>query len=326
MKVLYIGGTGEISSACVAESLALGHDVSVFNRGRREAPPAGVAQISGDLGDQDSYRRLAARDFDVVCQFLAFDTEAVARDVALFSGRCAQYVFISTASAYEKPHRGGLVTEDTPLGNPFWAYSRKKADCEAYLAAAQAEGKLPVTIVRPSHTYRTRFPSTVIDGDHLAWRLLRDKPVPVHDDGESLWTLTHSIDFARAFTRLLGAQAACGKTLHITNDEALPWKAILTAVATNLGKPARIFPVPTARLIEHRPDWEGPLLGDKANDMCFDNGRLREVIGPWACELGLSQGLELVSAHVAARLDAGYAPDPETDALIDQLAVLTARR
>ncbi|MEM8767744.1 MAG: NAD-dependent epimerase/dehydratase family protein [Pseudomonadota bacterium] len=326
MKVLYLGGTGEISQACVDESLARGHAVTLFNRGRREAPPEGVELISGDLRDQAKYAELAERGFDVVCQFLAFDTDAVARDVALFSGQCAQYVFISTASAYQKPHAGGLVTEDTPLGNPFWAYSRKKADCEAFLTAAHAEGKLPVTIVRPSHTYRTRFPSTVIDGDHLAWRLLRDKPVPVHDDGESLWTLTHSIDFARAFVRLLGDPAAWGQTLHITSDEALSWNAILAAVAAHLGKRAEIFPVPLAALLEHRPEWEGPLRGDKANSMRFDNRRLREVIGPWEAELSLAEGLALVGAHVEARLDAGYVPDAETDALIDRLAALRDRR
>jgi nucleoside-diphosphate-sugar epimerase len=300
--------------------VALGHEVTVFNRGlRNEVVPAGVEHVSGDLRDDQIYSQLPAGNFDVVCQFLAYDTDTVQRDVDLFSGRCTQYVFISTASAYQKPHPGGLVTEDVPLVNPFWAYSRSKAACEALLTADIGDDRLPVTIVRPSHTYRTRYPSTVVDGDHLAWRILQGKPVIVHDQGESLWTLTYSEDFARAFTLLLGNPEAVGGTYHITSDEAPSWNAIIEAVGETLGKQPEICGVPSATLIEQKPEWEGPLLGDKSNSMRFDNSSVRTVIGSWECEITLQDGLQRVCPYVERRLDAGYLPDAELDALIDRM-------
>ena len=210
MRVLYIGGTGEISRACVDRSVAFGHDVTVFNRGRQADDLPGVTRVVGDVRDEDALQALAAQNYDVVCQFLAFDTDAVQRDIRHFGGRCGQYLFIGTASSYRKPH-GGVVTEATPLGNRYWLYSRKKADCEAVLRQAHAAGALPVTIVRPSHTYRTRLPSTVVDGLHLAWRLQRHQPVVVHDEGASRWTLTHADDFANAFVRLFGVAASLGE-------------------------------------------------------------------------------------------------------------------
>ena len=201
MRVLYIGGTGEISLACVEAAKRAGHEVTVYNRGRRfDADLLGVDQIIGDFTDHATYATLASGGFDVVCQFLAFSPDSVERDIDTFAGRCGQYVFISTASAYRKPIPTPLIVEDTPLGNPFWAYSRSKAECEARLLEAHRSGRLPVTIVRPSHTYRERLPSTVVHGDHLAWRLLNGKPVIVHGDGESVWTLTHADDFARVFS------------------------------------------------------------------------------------------------------------------------------
>ncbi len=318
MKVLYIGGTGEISQACVAQSIEIGHQVTLFNRGQRnETIPDTVDRVVGDLRDFDVYAGLAKRDFDVVCQFLAFDTATVQRDIDLFSGHCQQYVFISTASAYQKPPNGHVVTEATPLENPFWAYSRHKAACESLLA--ESLDRLPATIVRPSHTYRTRFPSPVIDGDHLAWRILNDKPVLVHDDGESLWTVTHSEDFARAFTKLLGRVEAVGSAYHITNDVAQSWNDIVDAVGETLERRPVIQQVPTDTLVGYKPEWEGPLLGDKSNSMQFDNSRIRSVIGPWECKISLQDGLDLVSAHVDARLSAGYMPDRTLDELVDRI-------
>ena len=320
MKVLYIGGTGEISRSCVARSVELGHDVTAFNRGRRsETVPDEVEHVVGDLNSDDVYGDLARRGFDVVCQFLVYGTETAERDVKLFAGHCEQYVFISTASAYQKPNRQPVVTEDTPLENPYWAYSRSKAACEVLLRSAFESGRLPVTIVRPSHTYRTRFPSTVIDGDHLAWRLLNDKPVVVHGDGESLWTLTHADDFARAFTRLLGKSDSLGEAFHITSDEAPAWNTILREVGRTLDREPDIRPVPCETLVSYKPEWQGPLLGDKASSMRFDNRRVRSVVGPWTCEISLRDGLRRVAEHVAARLGGGYRPDPALDALIDQI-------
>lgn len=318
MKVLYIGGTGEISQACVAQSVTIGHQVTVFNRGHREDKlPDTAEQLVGDLRDNEAYASLADRDFDVVCQFLAFDTSTVQRDIDLFSGHCRQYVFISTASAYQKPLDGHVVTENTPLENPFWAYSRKKAACEALLA--ECSDKLPATIVRPSHTYRTRFPSPVIDGDHLAWRILNNKPVPVPDDGESLWTVTHSEDFARAFTELLGRAEAVDTGFHITNEVAHSWNDIVNAVGTTLGRQPVIHHAATDTLVGYKPEWEGPLFGDKSNSMQFDNSRIRSAIGPWVCEISLQHGLDLVNEYVHARLSAGYTPDGTLDELVDRI-------
>ena len=320
MRVLYIGGTGEISTACVAASVARGHDVAVFNRGLRpvELPP-GVEHVVGAVDDDAALAGLARRHFDVVCQFIAFRPEQVERDLRIFGGQCGQYVFVSTASAYEKPCRVDRITEDTPLANPFWAYSRAKIACEERLRERAEPCDLPVTIVRPSHTYRTRLPSTVVDGDHLAWRLLRGKPVLVHGDGESVWTLTHAEDFARAFTGICGNEAALGESVHITNDDGHTWNLILEAVATLLGVEARIVPVASRTLVDYVPDWEGPLLGDKSNTLRFDTRRIERLVPGWRCELSLAEGLERVRPHAQARLAADYAPDAELDALVDRI-------
>ena len=192
--------------------------------------------------------------------------------------------------------------------------------------SAPSLDRLPATIVRPSHTYRTRFPSTVIDGDHLAWRISNGKPVLVHDDGESSWTLTSSEDFARAFVKLLGRSDAIGSACHITDDVVWSWNEILHAVGETLGQAPVIHPVATRTLLGYEPRWEGPLLGDKANSMRFDNSRLRGLIGAWACEVSLREGLGRVGALVEARLRAGYRPKPEIDALVDRIVAAEAGR
>ncbi len=314
LDVLFIGGTGEISASCVEESLNQGHRVTVFNRGK--APRiSGVEWIEGDVRDNESYHRLVAHDYDVVCQFLAFRPEDVARDVELFSGRCGQYVFVSSASAYQKPWPGGVITETVPLENPFMEYSRNKAACELALA----DSELTVTIVRPSHTYRERLPSTVIDGVHLAWRIRSGKPVIIHDDGESLWTLTRSEDFARAFVGLFGRPAAFGETYHITNSEAQTWIAIFDTIAELMGETLGVCHVATEVIAGHKPEWAGPLLGDKANSLVFDNSKVSDVLGGWQCEISLREGLERTLAVVQGRLDRGYLPDQSDDALIDRI-------
>ncbi|HIG42683.1 MAG: SDR family oxidoreductase [bacterium] len=320
MKVLYIGGTGEISRACVEEADQAGHQVTVFNRGQRQLKlPDGVENIVGDITDDTLYSQLAKREFDVICQFLAYDTRQVQRDIDLFSGHCGQYIFISTASVYEKPCRSHIIGEDTPLGNPFWAYSRNKAACETLLLQADAAGILSVTIVRPSHTYRTRLPSTVINGDHLAWRLLQDKPVIVHGDGESLWTLTHSSDFASAFVTLCGMNASLGECVHITNSDSHTWNAILRTNADLLGKQPTIIPVLSRTLVNYDPAWEGPLLGDKSNSSLFDNSKIRRLTGSWRCLVSLEEGVKCAMAHTNQRLEAGYEPNLNLDVLIDRI-------
>ena len=321
MKVLYIGGTGEISQACVCRSVEVGHDVAAFHRGRRrDELPSGVRRITGDIGDEAAYRALGAERFDVVCQFLAYQMPAVERDVEVFGGRCAQYVFISTASAYRKPPPRAVITEDVPLGNPFWPYSQAKADMEAFLMAQHADGRLPVTVVRPSHTHRTRFPGGMASGDDWAWRILHGKPLVVHGDGTALWTLTHSSDFAVPFVGLLGQPAALGEAFHITRHlEAHPWNRIFAAVAEALGREARLVHVPSDTLVRYRPAWAGPLLGDKTWSVLYDNRKVMGVAGDFACQVSMEEGIRRAAEHVCRRLEA-FQPDPALHALLDRIA------
>jgi nucleoside-diphosphate-sugar epimerase len=314
MRVLYIGGTGEISFECVHESVRLGHDVAVFNRGNRnEGLPGGCRLIKGDVNDDVAYRDLAARHFDVVCQFRLFTPDAMRRDIATFRGRTEQYVFISSASAYRKPLRRLPITEDAPLGNPFWGYSQAKADMEALL---RDQSDLTYTIVRPSHTYRTRMPTPMGDNIEVS-RLLRGKPVIVPGDGESLWTVTHAADFARPFAGLLGNTRALGEAFHITADRAWPWNQIFDAIAAALGLPAySLVHVPSDTLVRYHPAWTGPLLGDKSASVLFDNSKVRAVAGDFECRIDPWEGMRMV----AERFAPNDACEPATDRLLDRIA------
>ncbi len=321
MKVLYIGGTGQISYACVRRSVEVGHDVAVFNRGRSGEPlPEGVRQITGDLADDAAYAALGAGHFDVVCQFLAYEGDTVRRDVAVFGGRCGQYVFISTASAYEKPPRAVVVTEQTPLVNPYWAYSRAKADMERYLLNRHAAGEIHVTVVRPAHTYRTQFPGGIARGDDWAWRIEQGKPVIVAGDGTSLWPLTHSSDFAVPFVGLLGNGRADGEAFHITRHmDATTWNDIFAEFARSLGREATLVHVPTETLIRYDPAWSGPLLGDKTWSVLYDNSKVKAVAGDFRCRVSLPDGLAAVARRWRRRAET-YRPDPAAHALLDRIA------
>lgn len=314
MRVLYIGGTGEISFECAHASVRLGHDVTVYNRGHHNAGlPSECRHIAGDMEDDAAYRKLAGERFDVVCQFRLFTPDAMRRDIATFAGRCGQYVFISSASAYRKPVRQLPITEATPLDNPHWAYSRAKAEMEALL---QAQHGLAYTIVRPSHTYRTRMPTPMGDNIEVS-RLLRGKPVVVHGDGESLWTVTHAQDFARPFARLLGAPGALGEAFHITNERSWSWNEIFEAIAAALhvGQPVLVH-VPSDTLVCYHAAWEGPLLGDKSPSVAFDNSKVKRVAGSFDCPIDPWQGTRMVAAQ--------YPPsatefDPVIDRLLDRI-------
>ncbi len=321
MKVLYIGGTGEISYQCALRDVELGREVAVFNRARRGEPlPPNVRQITGDLNDQAAYAALGREDWDVVCQFLAFELPRARADADIFAGRCGQYVFISSTSAYRKPPQGYVITEDVGLGNRYWPYSQAKADMESYLWAQHASGRLAVTIVRPSHTLRSRFPGGITTGDDWAWRMLNDKPVIVQGDGSSLWTLTHSADFAAVFCNLLGNPAAIGEAFHITRHmEAFTWDDIFRAVGRAVGKAPRIVHVPTDTLVRYRADWAGPLLGDKAWSVMFDNSKVMRVAGKFTCRFGLEETMEMAAEHWRKRAD-GYRDDPARTALLDRIA------
>lgn len=319
MNVLYIGGTGEISYSCLEASVAAGHQCAVFNRGRsREPLPPGVRQIVGDLNDRAAYADLARHHFDVVCQFKAYALADIERDLAVFTGHTAQYLFISSASAYQKPPARHLITEDVPLANPYWPYSQAKADMEQRLT--QAHGRdLPITIVRPSHTYRLRFPGTFVSGDIAAWRMLHHKPILVHGDGTALWTLTHASDFAKPFVRLLGNPQTLGQAFHITSNHAYRWDQILAAEAAALGVSPQIVHVPADTLIRYNPEWIGPLFGDKAWSTLFDNAKVKAVAGDFQCTVPLDQGLATAALAVRQRIQTAPV-DTALHALLDRIA------
>ena len=290
MKVLYIGGTGDISFDCVHETVRAGHETCVFNRGNaNEGLPDAVRFIKGDINDARSYGRVAAEGFDVVCQFRAYRPEDIARDIELFGGRVGQYVFISSASAYQKPPRRHIITEDVPLANPYWAYSRLKAQAESVLTGQDG---LRYTIVRPSHTFRTQPPVAVGDSATVLRRMLAGQPVIVPGDGTSLWTITRSVDFAPPFVRLLGNPRAIGQAFHLTSDVPATWNLIYEATGRALGVTPYVVHVATDRLVRYRADWEGPLLGDKSNSIMFDNSKIKSVAGDFSCETDLDAMLE----------------------------------
>jgi nucleoside-diphosphate-sugar epimerase len=294
MNVLFVGGTGIISSACAREALARGIDVTFLCRGQtsRHPVPAGAKVLHGDARDLASARAaLGHRRFEAVVQWIAFVPAHIDLDIELFRGRTDQYVFISSASAYQTPPARLPVTESTPLANPFWQYSRDKIACEERLIAAYRSEGFPVTIVRPSHTYDAPLLPphggyTVID------RMRRGVPVIVHGDGTSLWTLTHNEDFARGFVGLLGHSGAVGDAFHITSDEALTWDAIHEILGRAAKAPPKIVHVPSALIAAFDPEWGASLLGDKAHSMVFDNTKIKRIVPDFSARIPYARGAE----------------------------------
>ncbi len=320
MKVLFIGGSGIISSACSALAVASGIDLYLLNRGQtaiRPLPPAAHV-IHADIRDAGAAAEaLHGHTFDAVVDWIAFTPDHVAADLALFRDRVGQFVFISSASAYQKPPQKLPITEATPLDNPFWAYSRNKIACEDMLTAAHRDEGFPATIVRPSHTYdATLLPFhggyTTLD------RLLRGKPILVHDDGESLWTLTHHRDFARAFLPLLGDARAIGEAFHITSDEVLTWNQIAHLLAEAAGVTPDIAHVPSAVVAGYDPGWGDSLLGDKAHNTYFDNRKIRTIAPDFTAEVPFADGASEIVAWYDAHPDAQKV-DPAFDALLDRM-------
>ena len=316
LNILFIGGTGQISYPCVERALAEGHKVSVYNRGLRHSDlPAGVTSIVGELQDLAKHDLAKAR-FDVVCQFIAFTPDQVARDIEIFSGHCGQYIFISSASVYEKPASHYVITEKTPAVNPYWPYSQNKIACEILLQSAD---DLDWTIVRPSHTVRTGLPIMIGDADVMARRMLDGEPTIVAGDGHTPWTLTRSADFAVPFVGLFGKSAALNEIFHITADRAHIWDDIQNAIARGLGVEGNIVHVPTDTLIKFNPDWTGPLLGDKSWTAIFDNSKVKSVAGDFTCAKSLDEILAEPIQHLKQRLAANRPPKGELDALFDRI-------
>lgn len=298
MRVLFIGGNGIISSACSALALERGHDLFLLKRGETSLRPVpeGARVLHGDIRDpRSAARALGDLTFDVVVNWVAFTPEHIETDLGLFRGRTGQYVFISSASAYQKPPARLPIVESTPLANPFWRYSRDKIHCEERLTRAYRDEGFPVTVVRPSHTYdRTLLP---MDGGYtVVDRMRRGQPVVVHGDGTSLWVLTHHRDFALGFVGLLGNPQALGDTFHITSDEWLTWNQIFELVARAAGVRAEIVHVPSEVIAAYDPGWGAGLLGDKAHSVVFDNTKIKRAVPEFRATIPFARGAEEIMA------------------------------
>jgi nucleoside-diphosphate-sugar epimerase len=326
MRILFVGGTGIISSACAARlAREPGVELSVLLRGKSDrVVPAGAEVLTGDVRTPASLGAvLGQRVFDVVVNWVAFTTAHVQADIDFFGGRTAQYVFISSASAYQTPPARLPVTESTPLKNPYWAYSRDKIACEELLVRAYRERNFPATIVRPSHTYDART-LPVHGGYTVIDRMRRGKPVVVHGDGTSLWVLTHHDDFAKGFNGLLGNPHVLGEAFHITSDELLSWNQIHELLGTAAGAEPKLCHVPSSTIAKHDAGWGDSLLGDKTHSMIFDNGKIKRTVPGFLATIPYSRGAREQLAWYDA--DAGRrVVDAATDALMDRLVELQKR-
>jgi nucleoside-diphosphate-sugar epimerase len=320
LKVLFIGGSGIISSACSALAVERGIELHVLNRGTSTTRPLpeGVVVHRGDVRDAASAREaLGDAEFDAVVDWVAFTPDHVRASTELVRGRTGQYVFISSASAYQTPPSRVPVVESTPLRNPFWQYSRDKIDCEDLLVSMYREDGFPATVVRPSHTYDAT--SIPLDGGWtVVERMRQGKPVVVHGDGTSLWTLTHHVDFARGFVPLLGHPRTLGEAFHITSDDVLTWNQIAQALAAAAGVEAQLVHVPSDAIAAADPGWGAGLLGDKAHSMVFDNSKLRSVVPDYRATIPFEQGArEIVDWYDAD--PSRRVVDADFDALVDRL-------
>ena len=325
MKILLIGGTGTISSAITRQLAEGGHELWLLNRGsRKDEVPASVKQVFCDINDEAAVlRQTGDQVFDAVCEFIGFLPSQVERDVRLFSGRTRQYVYISSASAYNKPAASHVITEGTALANPYWEYSRNKIACEDLLMKAWREEGFPVTIVRPSHTYCERGVPVSVHGLKGSWqvlkRMMEGKPVIVQGDGSSLWTLTWNDDFARGFIGLLGNPKAIGEAFQIMSDEQLTWNQIYECVGNALHITPKLYHVSSDFLAAVAPkeyDFTGNLLGDKSVTVIFDCTKLKRAV-PGFCattrfDEGVRRCVDYLMSHPELQVE-----DPEFDAWCD---------
>jgi nucleoside-diphosphate-sugar epimerase len=344
MKVLFIGGTGTISAAISERVLELGWELWILNRGSRSlgAEKSGSQAGSGkgfevagnlhhiqcDISDErDAAAKLSGLEFDLTADFIAYNPAHVERDYRLFRDKTAQYVFISSASVYQKPLSDYRVSEATPLANPLWDYSRQKIACEDFLLKAYRNESFPITIVRPSHTYDERKVPLGVHGKKGSWqvlkRIIEGKPVIIHGDGTSLWTMTHAKDFARAFTGLMGNIHAIGEAVQITGDETLTWNQIYQTIAAVLGKPLKAVHVSSEFLAAAGDfDFSGGLIGDKANSVVFDNAKLKRLVPGYVSEIRFDRGIRETIAYIFSHPECQI-EDPEFDAWCDR--VIAAR-
>jgi nucleoside-diphosphate-sugar epimerase len=324
MKVLFIGGTGTISSAVSELAVKKGIDLFLFNRGNREDFfPAGAGLIKGDIRDIENTRRvLKDYSFDVVVDWVAFTPGHVKADTDLFKGKISQYIFISSASAYQKPPSHYLVNESTPLCNPCWQYARDKIACEQLLTEEYRENGFPVTIVRPSYTYgKTTIPFVFNSREHrwtLIERMRKGKKIIVPGDGTSLWTLTHNTDFAKGFIGLIGNMQAIGHAFHITSDEVLTWDQVAKLIGMAAGVEPNIIHIPTDFIGAVSPEHIGGLLGDKVVSVVFDNSKIKRFVPGFTATVPFSEGIKETIAWYKSN-PARCTVDEEFDNLADRI-------
>jgi nucleoside-diphosphate-sugar epimerase len=353
MKTLFIGGTGIISTAISRRILEMGWDLYLLNRGNRNkdletsapfkeyddysgasvpgAAKGRLTEISCDINSENENSALAkiksvlgsGDKFDCVCDFIAFTRAQVERDYRIFKDFTKQYFFISSASAYQKPLSHYRITESTPLSNPYWQYSRDKIACEEFLMSKYRDEGFPVTIIRPSHTYDERSVPLGVHGDKGGWqvikRMLGGKPVIIHGDGTSLWTMTANRDFAKGFTGLMGNIHAIGEAVQITSGETLTWNQIYAAIAEALGVPLKAVHISSSFLAQIGPyDYRGSLIGDKANSTVFDNAKLKRLVPGFCATVRFDQGVRESVAYMLAHKEC-QVEDPAFDAWCDKV-------
>ena len=298
MKVLFIGGTGIISSAVSQMAVERGIDLYLLNRGQsKKLVPSDVKVIKGDIRDRKAASKLLKlHDFDVVVNWVAYIQQHVEADIEFFKGKVDQYIFISSASAYQKPPTHWLITESTPLANPYWQYSRDKIACEDRLMAEYRNNGFPVTIVRPSLTYGITMIPAAINSWNRPWtlvdRMRKGKKIIIHGDGAALWTMTHNTDFAKGFLGLLGNIQAIGHAIHITSDEVLTWNQIYQAIADAAGAKLKPVYIPSQTIADFNPELTGTLLGDKSWSAVFDNSKIKRLVPDFVATVPFSQGVK----------------------------------
>ncbi len=298
MKVLFIGGTGIISEAVSREAVDEGIELYLLNRGLRSGfIPEGAKCIKGDIRDIGNISEaLKGYKFDAVVDWVAFTPEHARNDISLFKDRVGQYIFISSASAYQKPLEDYLINESTPLANPYWQYSRDKIACEEVLMGEYRSNGFPVTIVRPSLTYGVTMIPAALNSWQQPWsivdRMHRGKKIIVHGDGTSLWTITHNTDFAKGFMGLLGNARAIGHAFHITSDEVLTWNRIYESIGEAAGVRPDIIHIPSDFIAAVSPDQKGSLLGDKAVSAVFDNSKIKRFVHGFSAAVPFSEGVK----------------------------------
>lgn len=325
MKILFIGGTGTISMAVSKLLLSQGHTLYLLNRGNRNLSLSGdLVELKADVNDENRVKELIKElHFDAVADFIAFEPPQLERDYRLFKGKTDQFIFISSASAYQKPLADYRINEGTPLANPYLEYSRNKIACEDYLMKLYREEGFPVTIIRPSHTYDERSVPMGAHGKNGSYaivkRMLEGKPVLIHGDGTSLWTLTHNSDFAVAMAGLIGNIHAIGEAVQITSDESLTWNQIYQIVANALGVKLNAVHASTEFLDAcGEYDFRGSLLGDKSNTMVFDNSKLKRLVPGFTARVRADQGIRDTVSYVLSHPEC-QVEDSDFDAWCDRV-------